>query len=69
MGGWSGKIRSSAIIVRRIAGGEDDNCSIREKARIRLLGIVGADHEKASSLIEMAEERARRFAHVFVPLG
>ncbi len=32
-------------------------------------GSVGADHEKAFSLIEMAEEGTGRFAHVFVPLG
>jgi hypothetical protein len=65
--GLAGKIRSSAI-VRGIAVGED-SCSIRENARIRVPGIVGADHEQASGLIEMAEEGTGRFAHVFVPLG
>jgi hypothetical protein len=67
VGGRSGKIRSSAI-VRGVAGGEDGG-SIRENARMRCPRIVLADHEKTTSLIEMVEEGARRFAHVFVPLG
>ena len=67
VGGWSDKIRPRAI-VRGVAVCEDI-CCIRDDARMRIPCVVIADHEKASSLIEMAEEGTGRFAHVFVPLG
>jgi hypothetical protein len=66
MRGRSWKIRPSAI-VRGIAACED-SCGIREDARMSMPCIVIADHEQASSHIEMGKEGARSFAHVFVPV-